>query len=260
MKTRTITLLIITITFLLPKVQFAQDNNVNNSQAFWVHEDPVYPSKVADYEEYCTILAENCKKYKIKDANWTTISTDDLRYFHLSPIVNMADLDKSRFSLLIDKMGENEYNDLFDNFDNCYDTHNDYIIHLDQELSYMPTEVKDEESEMEYRKLSYWYVTPQNFQKVLDLAKEFKQIYQKNNSKEYYRVYRSGFGTIGQFILVAVSAKSAEDFERRRKENKALIGDLTAPLYTELYNSIIKVESLNGFIRNNLSYHPNNTD
>ena len=259
MNTRTITLLITILIFLLPNSQFAQDN-ANNSQAFWVHEDPVYPSRVADYEEYCTILAENCKKYNITEADWTTVSTDDLRYFHLSPIVNMGDLDKSRFSLLIDKMGENEFNELFDNFDNCYDTHNDYIVHLDNELSYMPIEMKEEESKMEYRKLTYWYVTPQNFQKVLDLAREFKKIYEQNNSKEYYRLYRSGFGTVGQFILVAVSAKNAEDFERRRKENHSLIGELTAPLYTELYNSIIKVESLNGFIRNNLSYHPDNID
>jgi len=255
MKSRTIILLIAIFTFLFPEKQFAQDNT-SESQAYWVHEDPVYPSKVADYEEYCYILAENCRKYDIKEASWITVSTDDLRYFHLSPIVNMGDLDKSRFSLLIDKMGENEFNVLFDNFDNCYDTHNDYIIHLDKELSYMPQGVQIVENGMEFRKLEYWYVTPQNFQKVLDLAKEFKELYRKNNSKEYYRLYRSGFGAVGQFILVAISANNAEDYERIRKENKELLGDARTPVYNELLKLITRVETLNGYIRSDLSYDP----
>jgi hypothetical protein len=99
-------------------------------------------------------------------------------------------------------------------------------------------------------------VTPQNFQKVLNLAKEFKALYAKNNSKEYYRVYRSGFGAAGQFILVAISAKNPEDYERIRKENKELLGEARTPVYNELLKSIIRVETLNGYMRNDLSYDP----
>jgi hypothetical protein len=256
MKSLTITLLSTVLLFLFPLANFAQEDT--NSQAYWVHEDPVYPAKVADYEGYCATLADNCKKYNVKEAKWVTVSTDDLRYFHLSPIVNMADLDKSRFSLLRDKMGEKEFNDLFENFDSCYDTHSDYIIHLDMELSYMPNGVEIVQDGMEFRKLEFWYVTPQNFQKVLTLAKEFKELYAKNNSKEYYRVYRSGFGAAGQFILVAISAKSAQDYERIRNENKELLGEARTPVYTELLKSIIRVETLNGYMRNDLSYDPDN--
>ena len=45
---------------------------------------------------------------------------------------------RADFHLLQTKMGSEEFNELFDNFDNCYDIHTDYIIHLDNELSYMP--------------------------------------------------------------------------------------------------------------------------
>lgn len=98
MKTRNFTLLLLVLFVLHPFSQQAQDDS--NSQAYWVHEDPVYPSKVSDFEEYSSTLVENCKKYGIKEANWFTISTNDLKYFSISPIENMADLDKSRFSLL----------------------------------------------------------------------------------------------------------------------------------------------------------------
>lgn len=251
MKTPNITLIIIVLILLCPFTQIAQEEE--QSQAYWVHEDPVFPAKVSDYEEYCSTLVENCRKYNIKQANWFTISTDDLRYFSISPIENMGDLDKSRFSLLQSKMGAEEFNELFDNFDNCYDVHTDYIIHLDHELSYMPNDAQDN---LEYRKMQFWYSTPQNFQKVLDIAKRFKELYVKNNSKEYYSVYRSGFGAPGQFIIVSISAKSAEDYERIYKVNKELLGDDRTPLMNELLKSITKLESLNGYIRSDLSYSP----
>ncbi len=255
MKTRNFTLLLLVLFVLHPFSQQAQDDS--NSQAYWVHEDPVFPSKVSDYEEYSSTLVENCKKYNIKEANWFTISTNDLKYFSISPIENMADLDKSRFSLLRDKMGETEFNDLFDKFDNCYDTHTDYIIHLDKELSYSPNGVITPEDGLEYRRMQFYYSTPQNFQKVLDVAKRFKALYVKKKSSESYRLYRSGFGAAEQFIMLAISAKSYEDYERIFKENQNLLGEERDPLFDELLQNIIKKETLDGYMRSDLSYKPN---
>lgn len=254
MKTHPRLLFGIVFLVLFPYFQHAQ--NEVPSQAYWVHEDPVYPAKVADYEAYATALADNCKKFNVNEARWITVSTDDLRYFSLSPIENMADLDKSQFSSLRYKMGEKEFNELFDNFDSCYDTHSDYIIHLDNELSYMPDGVRQTQEGLEFRKLEFWYFTPQNMQKVLNLAKQFKDLYTQNKSQEYYRLYRSGFGAAGQFILVAISAKNPVDYERIRKENKDLLGEARTPLYNELLKSIIRVETLNGYMRSDLSYDP----
>ena len=254
MKKQHIALVSIIFLFLFPITQQAQ--NDTESQAFWVHEDPVYPAKVSDYEDYGSTLVANCKKYDIKEANWFTISTNDLRYFSISPIQNMADLDKSRFSLLRAKMGETEFNELFDNFDNCYDSHTDYIIHLDKELSYSPSGEITPEDDLEYRRMQFYYSTPQNFQKVLDVAKRFKELYVRRESQESYRLYRSGFGAPGQFIIVAISAKSAEDYERVFKINQELLGEERDPLFNELLKNITKVETLDGYMRTDLSYRP----
>ena len=72
----------------------------------------------------------------------------------------------------------------------------------------------------------------------------------KKNSKEYYRLYRSGFGAPGQFIIVAISAKSAEDYERILKANKELLGDARTPIYDELFKSIIKAGNLKRLYKN----------
>jgi hypothetical protein len=254
MKTQHILLLSIIFLFVLPFTTQAQSDN--SSQAFWVHEDPVYPAKVSDYEDYGATLVANCEKYDIKEANWFTISTNDLRYFSISPIENMGDLDKSRFSLLRAKMGETEFNELFDNFDNCYDSHTDYIIHLDKDLSYSPSGKITPEDGLEYRRMQFYYSTPQNFQKVLDVAKRFKELYINKNSQESYRLYRSGFGAPGQFIIVAISAKSAEDYERVFKINQELLGEERDPLFNELLKYVSKVETLDGYMRTDLSYRP----
>jgi hypothetical protein len=255
MKTIHTTMLLIVLFVLIPFNQHAQ--NTNESQAYWVHEDPIYPSKVSDFEEYSSSLVENCKKYNIKQANWFTISTNDLKYFSISPIENMADLDKSRFSLLRDEMGETEFNELFNKFDNCYDAHTDYIIHLDKALSYAPNGNITPQDGMEYRRMQFYYSTPQNFQKVLEVAKKFKELYVKEKSQESYRLYRSGFGAPGQFIIVAISAKSSEDYERIFKLNQSLLGEQRDPLFDELMKNIIKVETLDGYMRADLSYSPN---
>ena len=247
-------LLLLVIAASSPHVLFAQSNT--ESQAYWVHEDPVYPAKVAEYEAYCESLADNCAKYNIQKANWFTVSTEDLRYFHLSPISNMADLDKSRFSVLENKMGAEEFDALFENFDSCYDTHSDYIIHLDPELSYMPNGMQVITKGQEFRELQFWYATAQNYSKLLDMARQFKALYEKKNSPEHYRVYRSGFGAPGQFIIVSISAKNAAEYAQVYEQNKILLGAERDEIYNKLLSSIIRVDKLNGYMRMDLSYSP----
>lgn len=254
MKTLLTPLLLLPFLFFFPQQLFAQEANA--SQAYWVHEDPVYPAKVADYEAYCTTLTIKCTEFGITAANWFTISTDDLRYFHVSKIQNMADLDKSRFSVLKDKMGKDDFNSLFDDFDECYDTHSDYIIHLDKELSYMPKGIEVMQKGMNYRKLDFYYVTPQNLDKIIGIAKQFKRLFQDKNSEEFFRVYRSGFGAAGQYLMVATSAKSAEDYERIHSANKTLLGLEREKLMSDLLKTIIKTETLTGYMREDLSYLP----
>ncbi len=249
---------VLSLSLLISATSFAQPAA---SQAYWVHEDPVYPAKVADYESYCYMLASKCRQFNIQKANWFTLSTDDLTYFHISPIENMADLDQSRFSVLQDKMGEEEFNQLFVNFDSSYDSHSDYIIHLDKELSYMPEEKLNAiPTGPEFRKLEFWYTTPQNFEKVIELATKFKELYSRMNSPEQYRLYRSGFGANGQYILVSIPADSPADYERIRKENKELLGAERDKIYNEFLRYISKVETYNGYMREDLSYSPGNNN
>ena len=59
-------------------IALAQEES--NTQAYWVHEDVVKPSKVGDYESICKELTDNLKKHNIQE-----ISTAIYGY-HLSQI------------------------------------------------------------------------------------------------------------------------------------------------------------------------------
>lgn len=73
------------------------------SQAFWVHEDVVKPSMVAEYEAVCKELTDNMKKYKIQEMNGIVSNTSDNRYLWVSPIENMAQIDIPIFATLSQK-------------------------------------------------------------------------------------------------------------------------------------------------------------
>jgi hypothetical protein len=253
-KTLKATLLIVFFLMLLPSVIRAQDSN--NSQAYWVHEDPVYPSMVAEYEKISKELVENCNKYNIQETSWITSMTDDFRYLYLTPVDNMADLDKNGFATLQEKMGKDAFNNLFNSFNNCYEKHFDYILNLDKGLSYMPNGITQTPEGQPYRRFIYYYVTPENYKKFTEKGKEIKDLFVKKGSKVYYRIYRSGFGAPGNFVMVAIAAKSAEDFEKISMENQELLGDEGKNLFEAILKYTSKYESISGWIRPDLAYQP----
>ncbi len=239
---------------LLPIVISAQDSN--NIQAYAVHEDPVYPSMVAEYEKISKQLVENCKKYNIQETRWITTMTDDYRYLYVTPINNMADLDKNGFATLQEKMGKDAFNNLFNSFNSCYEKHFDYILNLDKGLSYMPNGITQTPEGQPYRRFIYYSVTPENYKKFTKKGKEIKDLFVKKGSKVYYRIYRSGFGTSSNFVMVAIAAKSAEDFEKLSMENQELLGDEGKNLFGELLKYTAKYETVSGWIRPDMAYQP----
>ena len=177
------------------------------SQAFWVHEDVVKPNMVGEYESVVKELVDNMKKHNIQEVNMITANLVDSRYLYVGPIENMAQLDKPSFATLSEKMGKDNRSALFNRMDKCYDIEQDYVIYLDKELSYMPTGITQTPEGQDYRKFHYLHFTPGNRAMVKEKMKAIKNMFAEKGSKEYYRVYKSGFGTRGEFYMVAVAAK-----------------------------------------------------
>ena len=223
-------------------------------QAYKIHQDNVRPSMIKQYEETAKTFNEACKKYN-PQAPWVTAMTDDFRYLYISPMENFADLDKRPFADMAKAMGD-DWGKLFDEFDKCYDSHNDYVIVLDEALTYMPDGISMTQEGQDYRRWIYMYYTPENSKKVREGMKAVKELFASKGSKEHYRVYRSGFGCSENFYLVAVSAKDEIDSAVRGKANQEVLGPDRWDTFNKLMNSITRMEEISGTMRPDLAYAP----
>jgi len=189
---KTSKMIITLICMAVSTICFAQFGD--NMQAFSVHEDRVKPDKVQAYESVAKQLISDLTKHGISEPGWLTTNTTDFRYLHLTPISSMADLDKSPFDALNQKMGETEAEKLWSKFDECYESHGDYVLLLDKELSYMPAGWDISTPGEDYRRFDFFYVKPENLKEFESTGASINELFASKNSQFAYRVYRSGFG------------------------------------------------------------------
>ena len=228
----------------------------SNSQAYWVHEDVVKPNMVGEYESVVKELVANMKKHNIQEVNMIVSNLVGARYLYVGPIENMAELDKHSFATLSDKMGADAMGKLFERMDKCYDIEQNYVIHLDKDLSYMPTGITQTPEGQDYRKFHYLHFAPGDRAMIKDKMKAIKDMFAQKGSKEYYRVYKSGFGIRGEFYMVAIAAKDAIHYATQSKENETLLGEDGNKTMGDLFSNLLKYEVFEGNMRSELGYSP----
>ncbi|GAB2566677.1 hypothetical protein GCM10027190_15670 [Spirosoma areae] len=224
-------------------------------QFFHIHEAPVLPTMVDQYERTSKELVSQCRKYSIQNG-WLTIQDNDYRYYTIEPIEHMADLDKDPLARLQKTMGEEAYANLFANFDKCYPSHRDYILAYLPDYSYAPDQTS--QSEYAYRGYDYFYYEPQHQRKIEALFNRFKELYTSKAGKIPYNVYMSWFGTTENFILVEDLANSQADFKARDEANTEEFRAGFKNLFAEMKPFIRRIESRIGHLRPDLSYSPVN--
>lgn len=230
-----------------------QSQDDSRYQRYLIHMDPVKPSMQGEYEKTATKFVKMCKDNNYA-YDWMTLNTEDNKYFYISPMENFAELDENPMASLREKVGAEEFEKVFKDFDKCYDMHTDFVLTLDKELSYMPEGMKTMIEGENYRENTRYYFAPANMDKALEVAKAFKKFYSDNNLGMHYRLYRSGFGTEGPYFLVAVAAKDAMDMERKSAEARKAMGSKAEELFGNLNKILLKTETMRGWMRPDLSY------
>ena len=228
--------------------------SIQAQKMYWVHQDMVNPSMVMEYEKVAKNFHAACVEHNFQ-GRWLATTMDDFRYLYVSPIDNFADLDKPVFADMAKAMGE-KFGALFDDFDKCYDSHNDYIIVLDEDLTYMPNGISQTQEGQDYRDFYFIYFAPQNAKKIKEGMKTVKDMFADKGSKNYYRVYRSGFGNPESYYMVAVSSKDAIDSATKQEANKKVLGPDRHETFNKVTKYASKMQEVTGEIRRDLSYTP----
>ncbi|MDT0646312.1 hypothetical protein RM545_06385 [Zunongwangia sp. F260] len=244
---------LITVTILQTANLFCQNTN----QAFWIHEDQVKPSMLKEYEAVTKDFINACKEHDLKDADWATARIEGGTYLTIAPINSMADFDKNPMAPLAEKMGEENFKAMFSRFDKCYDIHRDYIVHLIEDMSYMPDGVTTNTVGEDYRKWHFFHVAPQNVSSLRTKMMEVKTLYEKKAAKQNFRIYRNGFGSSGDYFLVVISAKDAQSYAKTSKETDEILGEEGEKLFDEMMLYVHKYESKTGRMRPDLAYTAN---
>ncbi|TRO66744.1 hypothetical protein [Christiangramia sabulilitoris] len=242
-----------TAIFALLFMGFTSFSQSDRYQMFVVHEDHVKKDMIEKHHEADKNMVKLATQHNM-DMEWLAFAGDEGRLMYLTAIDNMAELDKNPFADLQKKMGDEEYKKMFDAYDDTYTKHGDYIIRLDKELSYMPDGMTQTPEGEDYRALIYYHIPPGKEDQAEELAKKAKKIYEDKNSNLHYRLYKSGFGTMGNYYMVAVSAKSPEDLEMKMKKNDEVLGEKRQELIDEIEKIFPERETVTGFIRQDLSY------
>ena len=252
------TAMLLALLFMLsPALISAQDEG--KTQAYWIHEDQVKLSMVPEYEKVSKELIDNLKKHNIQDEGWLTSSTTDGRYLYISPIKNMADLDRPLFTSLAEKMGGDALGELFGRMDKCYDRHLNYVIRLDKELSYMPDGMTLTPEGENYRRFHYLHYAPGDAAKIKEGMKAIKDMFVAKGSKMHYRVYKNGFGAQGDFYMVAIAAKDGVEYEKKGAENDVLFGEDGPKTFGGVFGNLLKYEDIPGRMRPDMAYTPQKT-
>ncbi|HMC01293.1 MAG TPA: hypothetical protein VKN14_09700 [Flavobacteriaceae bacterium] len=228
--------------------------NVSAQQMYQVHVDYVNPSHLGEYNEVAKEFTDACKEHN-PQTKWITATMNDNRYMYVSPIENFAELDANPFADMAEKMGD-DFSNMFQRFNTCYDKHGDYILVLNNELSYMPEGMSQTQEGQNYRKFFFLYHTPENHAKIREAMKGVKEMFASKNSPEHYRVYHAGFGTDGDYYMVAISSKDEIDSATRGKANDELLGEEAKPVFQKVMQATSKFEEYDGWIRTDLSYSP----
>ncbi len=246
---------LLTLTMLvMPMLVSSQEENSN--QAYWIHEDRVKPGMTDEYEQISKDLIAACKEHNIQDNMWLTMALNDNSYVYITPIDNMASLDMDGFKTLSEKMGSEKMAALFNRFNPTYDEHGDYVIYLHKDLSYMPGGISQTIDGQNYRTLYYNYVTPENDKAYGEVMKKMKAAFEKHNSKMHFRVYKTGFGVMGSYYMIAVAGESSLDAATKGDENWSLMKDDFDPLLKEMSKYTWKMNEKRGWMREDLGFIP----
>lgn len=238
--------------YLLAIILFIPIHSSAQDQILWVHEDKVKPAMASEYIKINKELVEACKKHNLQNADWSTIRLGNGSFLNIAQLKNMAELDADPFAVLAEKMGKENLQKIWAGYPKCYDQHGSYIVTHKKDLSYMPGNVNLKD--YTYAKFHYFYVKPINSKAAAEKIKAIKTLYESKKVKEYFDVYKSGFGTMEEYYVAVVWSKDEMSYLKTSEETEKLLGEDGYKVVNDLYLLSDRYETLDGYEHPELGY------
>ncbi|MFC2084193.1 hypothetical protein ACFLS9_03975 [Bacteroidota bacterium] len=160
------------------------------SGLFMIHEDVIYPYMADKYEEaingFVNLLSEN----EVESWSFSCAQIDYYTYSYVIPVNDYEGLAKhfGFTETMMEKVGKENFAKTMSKFDDCYASHKNYLIRLDQSLSYKGKYGLDPKEEINFRHYDYLFVLPGKEVEIMEVLKEWKELYESKNIEQGYRV------------------------------------------------------------------------
>ena len=212
--------------------------------------------KPAKYEQF--MVAYNQVLVILKKEELTPIpfyaAVSNFTLLQSAPIQSFADLDKITATMQQqDKLIGAE---LMGQMNEAVEQIETSIVLYRSDLSYLPPP-DSMMNDQRYTRWTTYYFAPNDFPKVIEMAKKYKAFYQRKGVEAYYEIYQPIFGgELNKMIMVERAKNPTVLATRNAKEQKTTKGAANDVLERELMTLLTDIQIVHGWARNDLSIPP----
>ena len=242
----------------------AQDDAAKPQMSLVMMQD-VKPSMVMQYEaatkEMCALLTKH--KADSSEVNFFTLSGPELGYVYVIPLADgfsSMDAVHERWMKAVQSIGAENWQAIQAKADACVNSSS--VIHsvYREDLSYVPETPAVKQEDVGYAHYEFLYIIPGKEQEFAAIAKEWKELYEKNGIKRSWVIYEQVTGDDLPLYLMAEVAESEADYYATTAKIRERLGEAGVELGMRSTALIRRIESMSGRPRPELSYPTMSSD
>lgn len=247
-------LILFLVVYSFTNLSMAQ-KELPKSQLILMHEDDVLPYMSDKYEAALKDFVKMFSDAKI-ERTYKIIQTDIFKYTAVIPVTDFDGLAKyfGMSDEVMNKIGSDKFEAQMKKFDDCYDSHRNYLLTLRNDLSYNPEYGLNPDDGLNFRHIDYFYAVPGKEDEMIELIKEYKKLYESKKIEQGYRVYVGSVGTAMGMYLIVQPAKSRVDYATFSDKQDEILGTEGVNLWNKVVAITQKFEHHDGNMRPDLSY------
>lgn len=223
-------------------------------QLFWIHEVKAKVNMIDQYESTTKDILKMFREGGL-DINVYTSQRDDNMFYYLIPISKYADIDSiyKNFGSAMKKVGADKWRSKMAENASTVEMSKDGFVSRSEKYSYKPKNPRLKPNEAKFIHWDYFTILPDKRKEFFDVAKQFKELYEKNDIGMGYGFWIPEFGYDNDLIVVSQVAKDAVDYYQASHVINEKLGKDGEMAWNKLLSTLKDFNHLNGHLRGDLS-------
>ena len=246
-------LLIAAVSIFISNTVLAQEKA--KDQLWLVHEETAKIDMISQYvktsKDWSAIMHEGDLPI-----TFYAYQRNDLHYYYVTPLTSYAAIDSmsGKFQNAIKKAGEEKFSALMNDNNASIESTRDFIIRYSVHLSYMPKTPRITIDKAGFVHWTFIHYKLDKREEVMNILKEWKSLYEKNNFPDAYHIYLMGIGGDNNEIIIFDYAKNASDYYKNDTDKSKEMKKEEGKLFSEISQYLISMKDFSGRPRPDLDY------